>query len=162
MGKPKVSLGCLVVITACVAVACGVGALLYHWRMTWNIVPSASWPSELQTLIADLRHEGVEVTDVEVRSVGLITTYCWRMAATDRIVAAHVDCFHLVPVPNDGIETNRIHERFPFAWTWPQQKGCECFAYPPGLPGAKEGEFEFVLVHDKPAKQLFFFYYFNF
>ena len=162
MGKPKVSLGCLIAAIVCVAIAGGVGVYLYHYRMTWSTVPPPSWPTELQTLIADLRHEGVDANDVEVRSVGLITTYCWKMAATDRIVAAHVARFYLVPVANDGIEANRIHERFPVAWTWPEQQGCECFACPPGMPGAKEGEFEFVLVHDRPANQLFFYCYFNF
>ena len=76
MGKPIVSLGCLIVAIVCVAVACGAGAYLYRCRMTWNIVPPSSWPSELQTLIAALRYEGVAVKDVEVRSVGLVTTYC--------------------------------------------------------------------------------------
>ena len=61
----------------------------------------------------------------------------------------------------NGVEVDRIHDRFPLAWSWPNHVNVECHAFPVGLPGADEGEFEFVLLHDTTGNRLFFFY-FNF
>lgn len=135
---------------------------LKHWWNEQHVVAPSDWPSQLKEILADLRSEGIEPSDVEVRHVGFITTYCWRMPATDRTVAAHIERFNLEPVPNNGIEVQRIRENFPPAWPWPDQKNIECCAYPPGLPGAQDGEFEFVLIRDRASSELFFYYYFNF
>lgn len=136
--------------------------LVHYVRATHDIVTESAWPRELKDLLAELRQDGTPVGTVDVRSVGLITTYCWSMPATDGTVAAHVKRFGLVPVSTAGVEVKRIHDRFPLAWSWPTLASAECFAFPPGLPGAEDGEFEYVLLRDKAAARLFFYYHFNF
>jgi hypothetical protein len=162
MGKLSFSLRFVFLVLAGLTVAFGAVGYVYHLRMTQDIVTEAHWPPELTELIAHLRREGIEGDNVDVRSAGLITMWCWRMPAMDRAIAAHIDRFHLAPVANNGVEAQRLQKKFPLAWTWPKHENLECFAYPPGLPGAQEGEFESVLMHDRSGKQLYFYYYFNF
>ena len=50
---------------------------------------------------------------------------------------------------------------WPHAWDFPTTD-CDVYANPVGLPGAKEGEFEFVLLPDKGMSAIYFYYYFNF
>lgn len=144
------------------SVACALIAWINRVRMTHNIVSESNWPSELRKLLAELECDSVPIQKVEVRSVGFVTTYCWTMPATDRTIAAHVSRFHLTSVSSNGVEAKRIQDRFPSAWSWPDHQNIECFAFPVGLPGADDGEFEFVLLHDKTAERLFFYYYLNF
>lgn len=160
--RPRYSIRTLFLVTLGVGIVCAPIAWLQRLRLTHDIVDEAHWPSELRELLLDLRNSGAPVKNVDVRYAGLITTFCWTMPATDQAIAEHIKRFDLKSVTTNGIEIQRIHDRFPLAWTWPAHDDIECFAFPAGLPGAKEGEFEFVLLHDKTANRLFFYYYFNF
>lgn len=151
-------------ISLCVATSL-VGACVFayreHVRNTIDIVDRQSWPRELVNLITDANTNRDRIEDVDVRNVGFITTYAWRMAASDERLKLHIDRFQLSRVPPNGIEHERILSRFPPAWDLPTDN-VDVFANPVGLPGADDGEFEFVLLHDKSAGMIYFYYYFNF
>ncbi|MEZ6070007.1 MAG: hypothetical protein R3C10_06940 [Pirellulales bacterium] len=113
-------------------------------------------------MLESVAQSGQAVPDVDVRFAGLITVYCWRMSATDSLLQLHKQKFGLEQVANDGVESQKLLARLPADWSFPQHDDVEAFAYPPGLPGAKEGEFEFVMLHDKMSQEIYFYYYFNF
>ena len=132
----------------------------YFWS-TGYIVAQRYWPTELVELVNDSTEEGDAIADLEVRSAGVVTTYVWRMAATENRLYLHIKKFDLAAVGTNGIEQQRILANWPNAWSRPKSE-CELYANPVGLPGAGDGEFEFILLHDKGAATLYFYYYFNF
>ncbi len=132
-----------------------------HWRNTHDIVVQKYWPSELVDLIKQSASGADQIEDVDVRSVGLVTTYAWKMSATEDRLELHLKQFNLAAVSPNGIEHKRIISRWPHAWSLPTSN-FDMYANPVGLPGADEGEFEFVLLHDKGAALIYFYYYFNF
>ncbi len=162
MRKPTVSLWFLFVALSGLAVVACVLGYRHRWLMTRDELPQPQWPRQLDDLLADLRREGIETGNVDVRARGMFLTYYWRMPAADRAIAAHVDRFYLVEVANNGIEVQRVREYFPPAWTWPELKNLKCYAHTPGLPRVQDGDYECVLIHDTAGNELFCYYYFNF
>jgi len=154
----------LVLAVGCICIACFVAALLAyreHMLNTIDIAPVEQWPMELNALLEKARAQGDKFSDIDVRRAGFITTYMWRMASTDARLKLHIEHFGLQSVPLGGIEQQRVLSRFPHAWEHPATVA-EVYAFPPGLPGADDGESEFVLLHDKVDETLYFYYYFNF
>lgn len=137
---------------------CASVAWLQHVHATRNILTKDHWPLELRQLLSDSRFEHIS-RNTEVRDVGFFQ-FCWKMPATDQTVDSHVKRFNLKPVSNQGIEQQRVRYYFPPAWSWPDHGNFRCFACPLGL-GAKDGEFEFVLIQDNAAKRMYFYYYFH-
>jgi hypothetical protein len=162
MRKATVSLRFLFVALSSVAIVACVLGYRHRWLMTRDELPQTQWPQQLDDLLADLHDNGIETGQVDVRARGMYVTYYWKMSATDRAIAAHVDRFQLAEVTNNGIEVRRVHEFFPPAWTWPERKNLKCFAHPPGLPGVQDGDFECVLIHDTAGNELLCYYYYNF
>ncbi|MCA9155569.1 MAG: hypothetical protein KDA38_12310 [Planctomycetales bacterium] len=141
-----------------------VGAFLTyreHLLNAQDIVAREHWPRELVELIRESAIQGDSLEDVEVRDVGWITTYAWKMPATQDRLDLHVEHFKLVPAPANGIEHKRILSNWPHAWDLPSAD-FDMYANPIGLPGAEEGEFVFVLLHDKGTGTIYFYYYFHF
>ena len=127
------------------------------------VVESENWPRELKEIVSTANDDaGLVVDDIDVRSVG-ITTYCWRLSSQEYLVRLHIERFQLEAVANDGVEYRRLLRRWPRAWAAdvPAHKNIDCYAYPPGLPGAQDGESEYVMLHDKTTKKILFNYYFN-
>ena len=83
------------------------------------------------------------------------------MPATEDRLDLHVELFQLTAVSPNGIEHKRIVSRWPHAWDSPTTD-IDMYANPIGLPGAADGEFEFVLLHDKGTRTIYFYHYFNF
>ena len=145
------------------AVAVGGALLAYreHILTTQDFVARVSWPAELLGLINESAARGDSIEDVEVRSVGLVTTYAWKMPATANRLSLHIERFKLTPVSPDGIEYKRIVSQWPHAWGLPTSD-CDVYANPVGLPGADDGDSEHVLLHDKGTTTIYYYYYFNF
>lgn len=155
---PKsITVACILAVTA--------GGVLFacreHFLNTNDIVARDSWPRELVDLIKESATGGDSVENVDVRYAGFITTYAWRMPSTENRLDLHLEHFHLAPVSPNGIEHERIVSRWPHAWDLPTSE-FDMYANPVGLPGADDGEFEFVLLHDKRTATIYFYYYFNF
>lgn len=153
-------------LAVCVFVVAVIGSLLAyreHLLNTQDIVTRTSWPKELVDLAdrSAATGDSIEIEEVDVRYAGFITTYAWRMPATNNRLKLHLEQFHLAAVPPNGIEQQRIDSRWPHAWD-PPTTNCDLYANPVGLPGADDGEFEFVLLHDKTTQTIYFYYYFNF
>lgn len=132
----------------------------YFWS-TGDIVEQRYWPTELVELVKDSANEGDAIAEMEVRSAGFLTTYLWKMAATEERLELHKKKFDLTAVGLNGIEHKRILAKWPHVWSRPTSD-CDLYAIPVGLPGADDGEFDFVLLHDKGTATLYFYYYFNF
>lgn len=147
----------------CVLVVAAIGSLLAyreHLLNTQDIVMRTSWPKELADLAERSAAAGDSLEEIDVRYAGFITTYIWRMPATNNRLKLHLEQFHLLATPPNGIEQQRILSRWPHAWN-PPTANCDLYANPVGLPGADDGEFEFVLLHDKTTQTIYFYYYFN-
>jgi len=152
-------------ITISLIVVAGAASVLYGCRErfldTSDIVEQGAWPQELVDLLDESSTEGDAIDNVDVRSAGFITTYAWRMPSTERRLALHLKRFQLAAASSRGFEHERILSRWPHAWSLPTAD-LDIYANPVGLPGADDGEFEFVLLHDKGTATIYFYYYFNF
>lgn len=146
-------------------VVVGAAGLLYGCRVrfpsTNDSLDRGAWPPELVDLLDESSTKGDAIGNVDVRSAGMITTYVWRMPATERRLALHLTRFQLVEVSSHGVEREQILSRWPNVWSLPTGN-LDIYANPPGLPGAEDGEFEFVLLHDKSMATIYFYYHFNF
>lgn len=154
----------LIALIGCAIPAVLIGIILFwskHWSVNEDIVPREHWPEHLDELLADAQSQGDALDDIEIRRTGFITTYIWRMHATEARVQLHIRHFNLEPAPANGVEMKEIVEHFPRVWKQPSSKR-EVFAFPLELPGAQDGEFEFVLLNDRSTGWLYFYYYFNF
>ncbi|MBL8855092.1 MAG: hypothetical protein JNK57_14090 [Planctomycetaceae bacterium] len=158
MRFPKFEILILIVI-------CCAGGMLYtsNWHFWSNgyIVEQRYWPAELVELVNDSAETGDAISEIEVRSAGFVTTYIWKMAATEKRLDLHKKKFDLTAVGLNGVEQKRILAEWPRAWSRSTSE-CDLYANPVGLPGAEDGEFEFILLHDKGTANLYFYYYFNF
>lgn len=74
------------------------------------------------------------------------------MPTTDNRLILHLEQFKLETVFANGIEHKRIVTKWPHAWDLPSTD-FDMYANPIGLPGANDGEFEFVLLHDKARER---------
>lgn len=149
---------------SCVFTVAAIGVLSgyrEHLLNSQDIVNRKSWPRELVDIISESVTKGDAIEEVDVRYAGFITTYAWRMPTTENRLNLHLQQFELAAVSANGIEHERIVSRWPHAWDVPSTD-FDMYANPVGLPGANDGEFEFVLLHDKGKGTIFFYYYFNF
>ena len=158
MRRPKAIAASLIVVAGALGTIYGCRE---HFLNTNDIVSQGSWPQELVDLIYESAAQGDAINNVDVRDVGFITTYAWKMPSTARRLALHLTRFQLVAVPPRGIERERIISRWPRAWR-PPTADFDIYANPAGLSGADDGEFEFVLLHDRGTATIYFYYYFNF
>lgn len=102
-----------------VAVAVVVAAMVtYREYMlnTTDITQREAWPSDLVKLVAESNAGGDAIEDIDVRSVGFVSTYAWRMPASDDRVELHKRRFHLSQVPRRGVEHKRLLSQLPRAW----------------------------------------------
>jgi hypothetical protein len=113
------------------------------------------------SLIEDAAKNGDTVEDVDVRRVGFITTYAWRMPSTHTRLDLHKKRFRLLEAPSDGPELQMLLLHLPIAWPQPSNH-IRVYANPLGPSIANDGDHEFVLVNDVTAGMLYFFYRFNF
>lgn len=161
LNRRRLSLPVLIGRLVLLALAMGSWLYLEHLRATHNLVAPASWPPALKDLIAAAQSEGDVIDGVECRSAGLVTTYIWRMPATDSRFQLHLERFQLQPDTNEGRGRERILRRWPHQWS-PPDPSANVYVYPPGLPPAQDGEHEMVLLHDEANGMLYMFHYFNF
>ena len=155
------SLRTFLVTICCLALAIAAITQINRVRMNADLVTQDRWPRELVEIVDDLHRAGTAVEDIEVRHRSVIVFY-WRMPAERSAVQTHIDKFQLSPVTMTGIEYDRIMSDLPAQWPKPDQTFTECHAFPVGLPGAQDGEFEFVMLYNPQTRDLMFYYYFNF
>jgi hypothetical protein len=161
LGTDTFSLRSLLIFVTVVGIMLGALVGLARLRRTWDIVAPPSWPRELQELAMEARAAGDEMADIEVRHGGGIITYYWKLPATPARLERHVRQLELQAVPPRGVEEAALREWFPTAWRPPSDK-VDVYAFPPGNSHPPEGEYLFVLLHDKRNQWLYFFYNFDF
>lgn len=132
-----------------------------YTQRTAGILKPQSWPHDLVSLIKEAADTGDTVEDIDVRRVGFVTTYAWRMPSTHTRLKLHKKRFRLLEAPSDGPEHQTLLSHLPVAWPRPSNH-IVVYANPLGPSIADDGNHEFVLVDDKKTGILYFFYRFNF
>jgi len=117
------------------------------------------WPEELLKRID--KDSGLASDPALDCRAHFVWHYVWRMSATDSRLKWHLDEFSLKEVTPGGVEHDKILVNLPYAWDRPTEN-VDIYAHPVGLPGTDDGEAEYVLLHDKTAGTLLFYYYRNF
>lgn len=151
----------LVALTALAPLLCCVGIVV---RTDWQpeLLQREQWPQELHQVLKAAEADESTIGRVEATPVGMVTEYCWRMPASDALLAAHLSEFNLQRVATGGVETERVLERLPDKWRPTDLARVAVYANRPGQRHVDDGEFLFILLHDQSANQLVFYYYFNF
>ena len=161
LGPDTFSLRSLLIFVTVVGVVLGVLVGLNRLRRNWDIAAPHSWPRELQELALESRAAGDDMADIEVRHGGGIITYYWQLPASQARLERHVRRFELQAVARRGVEEAALREWFPAAWR-PPSDDVDVYAFPPGRSHPPEGEYLFVLLHDKRSQWLYFYYNFDF
>lgn len=131
-----------------------------HMLRTIDLVDREIWPQKLVDLIAESSTGGDPIDDIDVRRRDF-SNCIWRIGASKSRLEIHEKYFELTNVPPGDVKHQRILMNIPYAWEVPTEN-VDIYANPVGLPGAADGETEFVLLHDKAKEVLYFYFYRNF
>jgi hypothetical protein len=84
------------------------------------------------------------------------------MPATEALLDQHIIEFDLQRVPAGGADAQRIVEQLPESWLPVARSQMDFYSNRRVQPPTKDGEFTFILMHDKLTGHLYFYYDLNF